>query len=62
MEGLMKRTPGFEEVYNIQSAADQAGRDFWVKSTVFTHQWWILVALMIIPYLVWWKILIVKDF
>lgn len=54
--GFMKRVPAFEEVYNIQSAADQAGRDFWFDSVVFTYQWWLLVALIIIPFVLWWKI------
>ncbi|HWR56490.1 MAG TPA: CBO0543 family protein [Negativicutes bacterium] len=58
----MKRVPSFEEVYKIQSAADEAGRDFWVKSTVFSHQWWILVALLVIPYVAWWKIVDRKRF
>lgn len=52
----MKRIPGFEQTYTLQSAADAAGRDFWFNSVVFTYQWWLLVAITIIPIMVWWKI------
>lgn len=52
----MKKFAGFEETYALQSAADAAGRDFWFNSVVFTYQWWLLVAITIIPFIVWWKI------
>ncbi|SMC49458.1 CBO0543 family protein [Sporomusa malonica] len=52
----MKKFAGFEETYALQSAADVAGRDFWFQSVVFTYQWWLLVALTIIPFIIWWKI------
>lgn len=52
----MKRIPTFEETYSLQSAADEAGRDFWFNNVVFTYQWWLLVAITIIPFVIWWKI------
>jgi hypothetical protein len=52
----MNRIPTFEEMYSLQSAADEAGREFWLNNVVFTYQWWLLVALTIIPFIIWWKI------
>ena len=52
----MKPVSIFEETYNLQSAADAAGRDFWFNNVVFTYQWWLVVAITIIPFIVWWKI------
>lgn len=52
----MKRIPTFEETYTLQSAADAAGREFWFHNVVFTYQWWLLVAVSIIPILVWWRL------
>jgi hypothetical protein len=52
----MKRIPTFEEAFNLQSAADEAGRDFWFNNVVFSNQWWLLVVVTIAPYIVWWKI------
>jgi len=52
----MKRIPMFEEMYDLQSAADATGREFWFNNVVFSYQWWLLVAVAIIPYIVWWKI------
>jgi len=58
----MEQFPSYERVQHIQSLADIAGRDNWIYAVVFTYQWWLLVALMIIPYIVWWKIVDRKNF
>lgn len=52
----MKRVPMYEEIYYLQSAADEASREFWFNNVVFSYQWWLLVAVTIIPFIVWWKI------
>jgi hypothetical protein len=58
----MKRVPIFEEMQGVQSAADKADRAFWFNSVVFSYQWWILVGLTMIPYIVWWKVVDRKRF
>lgn len=58
----MNRVPSYEEVQQIQSAADVAGRQNWFGAIVFTYQWWILVGLTIIPYITWWKFVDRKRF
>lgn len=58
----MKRIPSFEETHSLQSAADAAGREFWFNNVVFTYQWWLLVAITIIPFIIWWKIVDRKRF
>lgn len=52
----MKRAPSFEETYKMQSEADEIGREFWFNDVVFSYQWWLLVAVTIIPFIIWWKI------
>lgn len=58
----MKQVPSYEEVQRIQSAADEAGRNNWLHEVVFTYQWWILVSMAVIPWLVWWKLVDRKRF
>jgi hypothetical protein len=58
----MKKILSYEEVQQLQSAADAAGRANWLHMIVYTYQWWLLVALAIIPYIVWWKIVDRKRF
>jgi len=58
----MKRVPSYEEVQQIQSAADVAGRENWLGAIVFTYQWWILVGLAIVPIVIWWRFVDRKRF
>lgn len=40
----------------LQSEADKALREGWISDIVFTWHWWLLAALFIVPWLVWWKV------
>jgi len=48
--------PSFMEEYELQSQADAALRESWKSDILFTWQWWLLAALAVIPWLVWWKV------
>ena len=52
----MKQPPSFEEAYQIQSAADQAGREFWFNNVFLTPKWWLIVAVAVLPVVIWWKL------
>jgi len=47
--------PSFIKEAELQKEADIALRESWINDIVFTWHWWLLVALAIIPWLVWWK-------
>ena len=46
----------FEEIVRLQSEADQNLRIYWANETVFTLKWWLLVALSMLPPIIWWKL------
>ncbi|OPX90081.1 MAG: hypothetical protein A4E53_01296 [Pelotomaculum sp. PtaB.Bin104] len=48
--------PSFIKESELQKEADIALRENWMNDIVFTWHWWLLVALFIIPWLVWWKV------
>lgn len=48
--------PSFLREYELQSEADRALKESWINDIVFTWHWWLLVALTIIPWVVWWKV------
>ena len=52
---MTKKSPFIEE-YILQKKADIALRETWVNEILFTWQWWVLVALVLILWLIWWKI------
>lgn len=39
-----------------QSKADKLLREYWLKETFLQWEWWLLLALTTIPWIIWWKI------
>ncbi|WP_051688101.1 CBO0543 family protein [Desulfofalx alkaliphila] len=39
-----------------QSEADRLLREYWLKETFLHWEWWLMLALTIIPWIIWWKI------
>ena len=48
--------PSLTREYELQSEADAALKESWLNDIVFTWHWWLLAALAVIPWLVWWKV------
>jgi hypothetical protein len=48
-------SPSFEEVVRISRELREVSHQFWLENTFLTWRWWLLVALTIVPWLVWWK-------
>jgi len=58
----MNETVTFEEIIAAQNHCIQLQNQHWLQHEVFSFQFWLLVALLIIPWLVWWKIVDKKRF
>jgi len=53
----MKPIPTFEDVVRIQKEADEALRRYWADEVfLVSYQWWVILGLTFIPFIVWWKI------
>ncbi len=39
----------------LQSQADALLREYWLKENFLTWEWWLLVALTIVPWIIWWR-------
>lgn len=31
--------------------------DYWLEHVVFSWRWWLLIALLTIPWFIWWKVI-----
>jgi hypothetical protein len=40
----------------VQKSADILLRKYWLQETFLHWQWWLLLALTIVPWIIWWKI------
>ena len=47
--------PTFEDVQNVRRQLLEVSRQYWTSHTVFTWQWWLLIALSLLPWFIWWK-------
>lgn len=44
-----------EMIYELESQLTQLRVENWLKHDLLSYQWWILLALLFIPWLIWWK-------
>jgi len=42
-------------IYELECQLTQIRIESWMKHDLFSYQWWILVAALFIPWLLWWK-------
>lgn len=48
--------PGFDDVEKVREQLSEVTRQYWTAHNLFTWQWWLLIVLSIVPWLVWWKL------
>jgi hypothetical protein len=48
--------PQYAEILDIQRHLHELQYEHGLRNELFTWQWWALVALLIIPWLIWWKL------
>lgn len=46
----------FEEIIEIQNKSIEAQQQHWLNNELFTFQFWLLIVILIIPWLIWWKL------
>lgn len=52
----MNEFPSFEQVLDAQNKSIQLQNQHWIKFELFTFQFWILIVILILPWVIWWKL------
>jgi hypothetical protein len=47
--------PSLEQILDAQNISIQLQIQHWVKYELFTPQFWLLVGILIIPWIIWWR-------
>jgi hypothetical protein len=47
----------YNEILTIQRHLHELQYQNWLENQLFTSQWWALLAVLVIPWLIWWKLL-----
>lgn len=50
-------TVGYDEILSIHSKFKDIKYEHWVSYELFTVQWWTMIILMIVSWIIWWKLL-----
>ncbi|EIJ78588.1 hypothetical protein PB1_13559 [Bacillus methanolicus PB1] len=45
----------FDEMYRELVLADEKDHEIWFEYVFLSWQWWLCIALTIIPWILWWK-------
>jgi hypothetical protein len=51
----MENNPTFDQVLAAQNISIQFQIQHWLKHELFTPQFWLLIIILIIPWLLWWR-------
>lgn len=47
--------PSHDMIYELENQLTQARIQNWIHHDLLSYQWWILLAVLFIPWLLWWK-------
>jgi len=53
--GINGSIPSQEVIYELEKQLTQVRIENWINHDLFSYQWWILVGVLVIPWLLWWK-------
>jgi hypothetical protein len=54
--------PSFEEIQRVHTKLSEMRTEHWLHHDLFAYQWWILGFLLIVPWLVWWRLVDTRRF
>lgn len=45
--------PSYDEISNIEDKLEKMKEEYWIHHDLFSFQWWLLLAIFILPWIVW---------
>ncbi|WHY94550.1 CBO0543 family protein [Neobacillus cucumis] len=52
----MKATyPSYDEIRSIEYKLAEMKNEYWLHHDLFTFQWWLLLIIFILPWILWWR-------
>lgn len=52
---MTNQHPSFEELEKARKEYLEVAREYWLKHDLFSFDWWLLLIISVVPWLVWWK-------
>ncbi|MDG5786311.1 hypothetical protein QA612_02330 [Evansella sp. AB-P1] len=48
--------PSFDDIREVHQKLVELRLEYWINDNLFTFQWWLLLFLLIGPWIIWWKV------
>ena len=55
MINLKSTYPSYGEIRNLEYKIDKMKNEYWLHHDLFTFQWWLLLTIFILPWILWWR-------
>ncbi len=52
---MMQKYPSFDQIREVHKELGEMRLEYWIQHDLFSYQWWLLLILFIIPWIVWWR-------
>ena len=52
---MTKQYPSYEQIREVHNELIEMRLEYWVHHNLFSYQWWLLLIVLIVPWIVWWK-------
>ncbi len=53
---MLNKNEWLDEIVQIHQKLTELRQHYWLHYDLFTFQWWLLLALLVIPWVVWWRL------
>lgn len=55
MCNMTEKYPTYDQVREVHKELVDMRLEYWINHDLFSFQWWLLVILLIVPWIVWWR-------
>ncbi|MBM7573343.1 CBO0543 family protein [Aquibacillus albus] len=53
---MIKNYPNYDEIRNFHQQLYEMRLEYWIGHDLFTFQWWLLLFVFIVPWIIWWRL------
>ncbi|TYP72020.1 CBO0543 family protein [Paenibacillus methanolicus] len=53
---MLNKDEMIEEIAQVHKQLTELRHQYWLHYDLFTLQWWLLLALLVIPWVIWWRL------
>ncbi|QGH35101.1 hypothetical protein GI584_14070 [Gracilibacillus salitolerans] len=52
---MMEKYPTYKEIRDVHQQLYDMRLEYWISHDLFSFQWWLLLLVLFIPWIIWWR-------